>query len=522
MSNNLYNIFYSYFQNHSSRTFSIDEDYGSLTYHSVHEMSSQYANFLAQLGVKPGDRVCSIVEKSISTILLYLACLRIGAIYLPLNNSYTNDELNYFIQDSDPTLIILDPKRLSQTIRLHPNIDESRFLGLDKNGNGSLRNGALECANTFTTMQIGENNIAAILYSSGTTGKPKGAMMSHNALAKNALGLKKIWRLQKEDTVLHCLPVFHTHGLFVALNTVLMSAAKLLFHKRFEPQSIGDDIHKCTIFMGVPTYYIRLIQSNCLSRNNTKNTRLFISGSAPLSQKTHKKFEITTGHKIIERYGMTESGIVTSSLPNKCNQAGSVGRAIEGMVLRVEPNSTNTSGVDQRGEIQIKGTSLFSGYWKQSNKTKECFTKDGFFKTGDIGALDKNNNLEIVGRQTDMFISGGFNIFPKEIETCIETINWVIEAAVIGMAHPDFGEAGLALVKIDGELGDKEDQINKLIDNKLVNYKRPKLIIAVQDLPKNTMGKLQKSILKNTYQGHSTAYLRATEAKAIENILKQN
>ena len=500
MPSNLYSIFHSHFRAFPSRAFSNDEDYGEVTYHNVHEMSAQYANIIVGLGVQPGDRVCVIVEKSISAVILYLACLRLGAIYLPLNNNYTNDELSYFITDSKPALIISDPIRSPEIFELQPNMHKSRFLELDKNGAGSLKNDALKCHDKFKTIQTAPGDIAAILYSSGTTGKPKGAMMSHTALAENSQALKKVWVMQKEDTVLHCLPIFHTHGLFVAINTVLMSGAKLLFHKKFNPKTVTNDMHKCTIFMGVPTYYNRLLQENYLSKHNTKKTRLFISGSAPLSQKTHTMFEAATGQNILERYGMTEAGIITSNLPGASNPAGSVGKPIDGMVLRLQPSGTSTSYRSRTGEIQIKGASLFSGYWKNNAKTQENFTKDGFFKTGDIGALDKNDNLEIVGRRTDMFISGGFNVFPREIEASIETINWVIEAAVIGMTHPDFGEAGLALVRTRGEIKEKDKKIGEALRNKLANYKRPKLILEVIELPKNAMGKLQKNVLKKNYE----------------------
>lgn len=497
MSANLYSVFTDHFPTDQSVPFLSLQNGTLITYDHVEKRSAQLANCLSRMGVKPGDRVAVQVEKSPTALLLYLACLRIGAVYLPLNTAYTGDELEYFLADAAPTLFVCDPSREDDTKNRAQQAGVPHVRTLDAAGQGSLPNGAVEADAVFSTVTSQPDDLAAILYSSGTTGQPKGVVLSHGALAANAKALHTAWAFEPDDVLLHALPIFHTHGLFVATNTVLMNGSGMIFHNRFEPEAVIEDLSNATVFMGVPTYYTRLLSHDSLTKDSCASLRLFISGSAPLQDETFSAFTKRTGHTIVERYGMTEAGIITSAQVDKPRRAGVVGWPLDGVDLRVADDGDAEIPHGETGGVQIKGTGLFSGYWNKPDKTAEDFTKDGYFRTGDLGVIEPDGQLVIVGRAKDMFISGGFNVYPKEIEQVIDALPGVTESAVIGLPHPDFGEAGLAVV-----VGDtvKSDSVRAALKDSLANYKVPKLIVQAEALPRNAMGKVQKNVLRDTYK----------------------
>lgn len=502
MSANLYAQFRKHFPAETDAPFIHQPGGPTLTYGEVESRSAQLAAALVALGVQPGDRVAAQVEKSATALLLYLGCLRAGGVYLPLNTAYTGDELEYFLSDATPSVFMCDPARLAQV----PDPGhEMVTMTLDERGTGTLTERAEQEGVTFETRDRNPDDLGALLYSSGTTGQPKGVMLSHGALADNADALKNAWQITSNDVVLHALPIFHTHGLFVATNTVLMSGGSMIFHPRFNPADVIRDLPHASIFMGVPTYYARLLRDESFAASACTSIRLFISGSAPLQDETFKAFTARTGHTIVERYGMTEAGIITSADPDRARTAGTVGFPLDGVSLRVCDDEDKPVPTDATGSVQIQSTGLFSGYWNRPDKTAEDTTNDGYFRTGDIGRLESDGQLTLVGRAKDMFISGGFNVYPKEIEQVIEAMDGVEESAVIGLPHPDFGEAGLALVVAEpGREIDPHEQRTALKAT-LANYKVPKLIWTVESLPRNAMGKVQKNVLRETFVAKWTA-----------------
>jgi len=457
------------------------------------------ANALRSAGVEPGDRVAVQVEKTSDALLLYVACLRCGAVYIPLNNAYTGDELSFFLHDATPTLVVSDPSQEHSMVKLTDPL-ATTVLTLGTEGNGSLTDVSKKEKKYFATTERTVADAAAILYSSGTTGRPKGVVISHGALAANAQALRLAWRLRRDDVLLHALPIFHTHGLFVATNTVLMNGTSMIFHTRFEASDVIEDFGRATVFMGVPTYYNRLLSSPKLTAEACSAVRLFISGSAPLLKDTFGAFTERTGKTIVERYGMTEAGIITSADLKKPRRAGTVGWPLDGVSLRVADESDSALQDGETGGVQIKGTSLFTEYWNSPKKTAEEFTDDGYFRTGDVGRIDPDGQLTLVGRAKDMFISGGFNVYPKEIEQVLDTLEGVEESAVVGLPHPDFGEAGIAIVVPVPNQTLNFESLRTDLKNQLANYKVPKLIIEVDVLPRNAMGKVQKSELQNIYR----------------------
>ncbi len=499
MSANLYSIFRAHFPIDLNHPFIKHADGTELTYDGVEKTSAQFANSIRAMGLSKGDRVAVQVEKSAAALMLYLGCLRAGVVHLPLNTAYTGDELGYFLNDANPRLIICDPSRHSEIAALIEHRKDVRCLTLDTDGAGSAADHIQEQVCDFATVNCDETHLAALLYSSGTTGQPKGAMLSHGALAVNAQSLKTVWHVKADDVVLHALPIFHTHGLFVATNTVLLSGATLLFHTRFEPKKIVRALKDATIFMGVPTYYTRLLKEPELTEIACASIRLFISGSAPLQEEAFKAFTTRTGHTIVERYGMTEAGIITSATLNMLRTAGTVGKPLQTVALRVCNGHDNPVSDGEVGDVQIQGPSLFSGYWNKPEKTAEDFTGDGFFRTGDIGMIGPDGQLTLIGRAKDMYISGGFNVFPKEIEQALDTLEGVEESAVLGMPHPDFGEAGLALVVASNVAFDGK-KLRSTLKAHLANYKIPKAIIQIDALPRNAMGKVQKNVLREMYK----------------------
>ena len=468
-----------------------------VSYGDVDSVAGHMAHLLVSLGVKKGDRVAVQVEKSSAAVVLYLACLRAGAAFLPLNTAYTGAELDYFLADATPRVVVCDPRREADVQNRANRLDITHVFTLDGEGRGSVTEQLTDEA--CPVSDCADSDLAAMLYSSGTTGRPKGVMLSHGALTANALALHKAWRFGPNDVLLHALPIFHTHGLFVAINTVLMNGTSMIFHPRFEESDVIEDLTKATVFMGVPTFYSRLLSHPSLSTDACKSMRLFVSGSAPLLEDTFNAFTARTGHTIVERYGMTEAGIITSADADKPRCAGTVGWPLDGVALRIVDDKDNPVDRGQTGGVQIKSTGLFSGYWNKPEKTAEEFTADGYFRTGDLGYLQKYGQLTLAGRATDMFISGGYNVYPKEIEQAIDALDGVEESAVIGLPHPDFGEAGLAVV-VGVETHPLDlDGLQTALKDALANYKIPKLLVQADSLPRNAMGKVQKTELRTHY-----------------------
>ena len=500
MSANLYAQFQDRFPPDRSHPFLRHRDGSVLTYGELDTQSGQLAAKLSALGAGKGDRVAVQVEKSPAAVLLYLACLRTGAVYLPLNTAYTGQEMDYFLEDAAPRMVVCDPQRQADMHKQAERLGIDHVLTLDDQGRGSVLDRIADYADAGLVVACDESDLAAILYSSGTTGRPKGVTLSHGALAANALALKQAWGFSADDVLLHALPIFHTHGLFVAINTVLMTGTEMIFHNRFDENTVIEDLGRATVFMGVPTYYTRLLSSTDLSLDGCSHVRLFISGSAPLLEDTFTAFENRTGHAIVERYGMTEAGIITSTDPDRPRKAGTVGWPLDGVSLRIADGTDTTMKPGGTGGVQIKSIGLYSGYWNQPNKTAEDFTADGFFRTGDIGRLEPDGQLTLVGRAKDMFIAGGFNIYPKEIEQTIDGLTGVEESAVVGMPHPDFGEAGLAIVVCSPDHHVDTETIRSALKGSLANYKVPKLVLKVNALPRNAMGKVQKTELRQQHR----------------------
>jgi len=499
MSNHLFDAFRSRMPA-PERLLMQTDDGRSLTYGDMLARSAQLAHALVQSGVKPGDRVAVQVEKSPEAVLLYLACVRAGAIFLPLNTAYTLAELGYFFSDAEPRLVVCDPARAAD---IAPLAEASGALvaTLGRDGEGSLTDRASQQSKDFNDVARGPDDLAAILYTSGTTGRSKGAMLSHENLASNARVLVDQWHFTADDVLIHALPIFHTHGLFVATNVILMAGASMLFEGKFDPARIVALLPRATALMGVPTFYVRLLQQEGLNHQTAENIRLFISGSAPLLAETHAAWRERTGHSILERYGMTETNMNTSNPFAGERRAGTVGFPLPGVSLRiVDPDSGRTLGQGEVGMIEVKGPNVFAGYWRMPEKTKAEFRDGGFFITGDLGLIDVDGYVHIVGRGKDLIISGGYNIYPKEIESEIDALAGVSESAVIGVAHPDFGEGVTAVVvRTPGSAIGAADII-AAIAGRLAKYKHPKRVIFVDELPRNTMGKVQKNLLRETYR----------------------
>ncbi|MDP4005796.1 malonyl-CoA synthase [Methylobacterium sp. NEAU K] len=461
--------------------------------------SGAYAAALRAAGVQPGDRVAVQVEKSPEVIFLYLGVVRAGAAFLPLNTAYTPAEIAYFLGDAEPALFVCDPGRRDALARAASGIRQ--VWTLDAAGAGSAAEAADRQTGDFADVPRGPADLAAILYTSGTTGRSKGAMLTHDNLASNARTLVDVWRFTADDVLIHALPVFHTHGLFVATNTVLASGGTMLFLPRLDPKLILSLMPRATTLMGVPTFYTRLLKEAGLTQEAAKGMRLFVSGSAPLLAETHRDWQARTGHAILERYGMTETNMSTSNPYDGDRVAGTVGFPLPGVSLRVvEPETGAELGPDAVGMIEVKGPNVFTGYWRMPEKTQAEFRPDGFFITGDLGKIDARGYVHIVGRGKDLIISGGFNVYPKEVETEIDALPGVVESAVIGLAHPDFGEAVTAVV-VGGADAPDEAGVLAALEGRLARFKCPKRVLFVDELPRNTMGKVQKNLLRAAHAG---------------------
>ena len=484
----------------ADKVFIENSDGSTFTYGDVAEGSARLANALVGLGVAPGDRVAVQVEKSPEALLLYLACVRAGAVFLPLNTAYTPNEIAYFLSDAGASVFVCDPARRDALLPVAEKAGVRAIETLGTNHDGSLAEKGAAASPSFTDVDRGADDLAAILYTSGTTGRSKGAMLSHDNLYSNAETLVDYWRFTANDVLIHALPIYHTHGLFVATNTLLLAGGSMLFLPKLDAAEIMRLMPRATCMMGVPTFYTRLLQRPDLTRETTAHMRLFVSGSAPLLAETHREWSARTGHAILERYGMTETNMNTSNPYDGDRVAGTVGFPLPGVSLRVtDPDSGAPLGTDEIGMIEVKGPNVFKGYWKMPEKTAAEF-RDGFFITGDLGKVDGRGYVHIVGRGKDLVITGGFNVYPKEVEDVIDQMPGVVESAVIGVPHADFGEGVTAVVVRQKGATIDEKGIATALEEQLAKFKQPKKIIFVDDLPRNTMGKVQKNVLRETYK----------------------
>jgi malonyl-CoA/methylmalonyl-CoA synthetase len=475
-------------------------DGAKISYGDLIARAGQMANVLVARGVKPGDRVAVQVEKSVANIVLYLGTVRAGAVYLPLNTAYTLNELDYFIGDAEPSLVVCDPSKAEGLAPIAAKV-KAKIETLGPDGKGSLTEAADQASREFITVPRASDDLAAILYTSGTTGRSKGAMLTHDNLASNSLSLVDYWRFTDKDVLIHALPIYHTHGLFVATNVTLFARAAMIFLPKLDPDLIIKLMARATVLMGVPTFYTRLLQNPSLSRDTTKYMRLFISGSAPLLAETHREWAARTGHAVLERYGMTETNMNTSNPYDGERVPGAVGFPLPGVSVRVtEPDTGRELPREEIGMIEVKGPNVFKGYWRMPEKTKAEFRPDGFFITGDLGKIDSKGYVHILGRGKDLVISGGFNVYPKEIESEIDAMPGVVESAVIGVPHADFGEGVTAVLVRQPGASIDEAAVLKGLEGRLAKFKMPKRVFVVDELPRNTMGKVQKNVLRDTYK----------------------
>jgi len=489
------------------------------SWRDLHFASARLAGWLASLAL-PRDpdgsaaRVAVQVEKSPEALMLYLATLRAGLVYVPLNTAYQRAEVEYFLNDARPAVVVCSPARARQIEPLARAAGVQHVLTLGERRDGTLLAAAAPFADSFGTVPRSADDLAAILYTSGTTGRSKGAMLTHGNLASNALVLDEFWGFREEreagghDVLLHALPLFHVHGLFVASHAALLSGATMLFLPKFDVRQVVERLPRATVFMGVPTYYTRLLAEPGFDRHVCRNMRLFISGSAPLLAETFNEFRKRTGHTILERYGMSETLMLVSNPyfgTPRDRLAGTVGIPLPGVEVRVVKEGSQPCAIGEIGDVQVRGPNVFKGYWRMPEKTREEFTEDGWFKTGDVGAFGgpgkPDNYLTLVGRSKDLIISGGFNVYPKEIESYIDEMAGVAESAVIGLPHPDFGEAVAAVIVARPGAAVDAAQVIAALKEKIANYKVPKRVWIVDELPRNAMGKVQKNVLRDRYAG---------------------
>jgi malonyl-CoA/methylmalonyl-CoA synthetase len=487
----------------------IETDQGlCYSWRDLDRASAMMANLFDSLDIPAHSRVAVQVEKSVEALILYLATLRAGHVFLPLNTAYQSAEIEYFVGNAEPAVVVCSGKNFGWVSKIAFQAGTRHVFTLNDDRTGTLLDRASAQNDRHRTVARQADDLAAILYTSGTTGRSKGAMLSHGNLLSNAAMLKDYWGWVPGDVLIHALPIFHVHGLFVAIHGALLNGSKMLWHAKFDPKRVIADMPRATVFMGVPTLYVRMLSDPGLTRQAVANMRLFIAGSAPLLIETFQEWQQRTGHTILERYGMSETIMLTSNPycadPRYANQAerrgGTVGFPLPGVSLRVRNDQGLDCAVDEIGGIQVKGPNVFGGYWRMPEKTAEEFTADGYFKTGDVGKVDARGYITIVGRSKDLIISGGYNVYPAEIEGFINEMPGIAESAVIGVPHPDFGEVGVAVViakpgaKLDGEL------IISNLKARLANFKIPKRCFVVDELPRNTMGKVQKNLLRDQHK----------------------
>jgi malonyl-CoA/methylmalonyl-CoA synthetase len=464
--------------------------------------TAMMANLLASLGLPEGARVAVQVEKSVEAMMLYLATLRAGYVFLPLNTAYQSAEIDYFIGNAEPSVMVCSSKNFGWVSKIAFKAGTQNVFTLDDDRTGSLLDRSAHCSDRHEAVARKADDLAAILYTSGTTGRSKGAMLTHGNMLSNALVLKDAWGFQPGDVLIHALPIFHVHGLFVAIHGALINGSKMIWLAKFDPKLVVKKLPEATVFMGVPTLYVRLLAEPGLTREACRNMRLFVAGSAPLLIETFNEWKERTGHTILERYGMSETVMLTSNpYEGAERRGGTVGFALPGVSLRVQDEGGKSLPAGEIGGIQVKGPNIFKGYWRMPEKTKEEFTADGYFKTGDVGKIDERGYIVIVGRSKDLIISGGYNVYPAEIEGYINDMPGVAESALVGVPHPDFGEVGVAVVIAKPGVALEGGQIVGELKSKLANFKIPKQCFVVSELPRNTMGKVQKNLLREQYKG---------------------
>jgi len=472
----------------------------TISHHEFLVLSAQLAHCLVEAGLQPGDRIAVQVPKSPEALALYAATVHAGVIFLPLNTAYTIDELDYFIQDSGASLVICAPER-ETSLQPIAATHQAKLLTLDGTGKGSLMEKAITKPTQFEVIARELDDLAALLYTSGTTGRSKGAMLTQRNLLSNAKALMGEWRFTADDVLLHALPIFHTHGLFVACNVTLLAGGSMIFLPSFDLDEIIRLLPKATTMMGVPTFYTRMLDDPRFTRELTEKMRLFISGSAPLLAKSHQRFTERTGHFIIERYGMTETSMNTSNPYDGERRPGSVGFPLPGVEIRItNPKDGKPVVRGEKGQIEIRGENVFKGYWNMPEKTREEFREDGFFISGDLGLFDEDGYLTIVGRDKDLIISGGYNIYPKEIELALNQQPGVDESAVIGIPHADFGETVLGIIKAKTGANPDLEAIMASVAKTLARFKHPRKLVVVDEIPRNSMGKIQKNILREQFK----------------------
>lgn len=495
-------LFDSLFGHHDNKNTPFIHVYGdsTITHKEFLFLVGRMANAISSLGISTGDRLILQAEKSPYCLAVYAACMQSGVIFLPLNNAYTANEVSYFVADSGAKIFICDPAYKKTLTNLK---DEFGILlkTLDSNGQGTFGELTATMPNRFLTVNRHIKDLAAILYTSGTTGRSKGAMLTQENLLSNAKTLKDYWKFDDQDVLLHALPIFHTHGLFVASNVTLLAGGSMIFLNKFDLDEVVESLPRATTMMGVPTFYVRLLEDKRLTSEFTKHMRLFISGSAPLLSETHIRFLKLTGHHILERYGMTETNMNTSNPYYGERRSGTVGFPLPGVEIKITDSDTGKIlSKNKVGQIEVRGPNVFKGYWGMEEKTKEELREDGFFITGDLGLIDSDGYIEIVGRDKDLIISGGYNIYPKEIELLLDLQVGVLESAVVGIPHPDFGETGVGFLVCKKGYDLEPGTVLESLSESLAAFKRPRKLIILDALPRNTMGKVQKNQLREQYK----------------------
>lgn len=501
LSHNIYELFAQRFAAYLDQAFLTTPGEPSYTYLDVDRRSAAIGAVLAADGVDVGDRVVAQIDKSVDAVALYLACLRRGYVYVPLNTAYTAEEVGYFVGDADAKAFVFATGKAAKLQPVGDIAGVELMYTLGTRGNGTLGEAATQATPDPVIEPRGPDDLACMLYTSGTTGRSKGAMLTHANLASNGLALHAIWRFVEGDVLLHALPIFHVHGLFVALHCAILNGSKVIFLPAFDVDDVRAYLPSATVMMGVPTFYHRLLADPDFGEEDCETIRLFTSGSAPLAPNVFREFSARTGSTICERYGMTECGIITSNPPEGERIAGTVGYPLPKVEVRVCDGDDQRVAAGEVGIVQVRGPNLFPGYWQLPDKTAEEMTDDGFFRTGDLGSMASDGRLTIVGRSSDMIISGGYNVYPKEVELVIEDVAGVDECAVVGLPHDDFGEAVAAFV-VAGD-GVTEDDLRAAVTERLANFKRPKGYFFLDDLPRNAMGKVQKATLR---ADHSEAF----------------
>lgn len=474
------------------------------TWRDLARGTAMLANLLAFLDLPPGSRIAMHTEKSVEALMLYLAVLRAGHVILPLNPAYQASEVEYFIRDAEPAVVVCSASNFGWISKIAFRAGTAHVFTLNANASGSLIERAAAHSDQHVPAQRGQNDLAAIIYTSGTTGRSKGAMLSHGNLLSNALTLKHYWCWRHDDVLVHALPIFHVHGLFVASHAALLGGSSMIWINKFDPHLVVDYLPMASVFMGVPTMYSRLLSEPGLNRKVCESMRLFIAGSAPLLLDTFNEWRERTGHTVLERYGMSETLILTS---NPCDpqvgprRGGTVGLPLPGTQLRVMTETGSSCAPDEIGGIEVRGPSVFQGYWRMPEKTREDFTADGWFKTGDLGLIHEDGYVSIAGRSKDLIISGGFNVYPAEIEDFINELPNVAESAVIGVPHSDFGEAVVAIVVPKAGAALDNSSVVEHLRKQIANFKVPKQVLVVNELPRNAMGKVQKNLLREEHKG---------------------